>query len=138
MRDMSVDDIASSSQFCFERLMETSFYKESRVICCFLSMPVEIQTYGFLNKALSSGKSIFIPKVTGPRPQDMVTLELKSFSDILTFPVSKWGIPEPPEDYSSPLNPESYNVFDLIIVPGVAFDRNCKRLGHGRGYYGLK
>ena len=117
--------------------MDNACYKESHVICCFLSMPAEIQTYRFLNQALTAGKTVFIPKVTGPRPQDMAILELKSYSDISTFPVSKWGIPEPPETYVSPLNPALYSIFDLVIVPGVAFDKNCKRLGHGRGYYGL-
>jgi 5-formyltetrahydrofolate cyclo-ligase len=24
---------------------------------------------------------------------------------------------------------------DLLVVPGVAFDANCNRVGHGKGYY---
>lgn len=45
-----------------------------------------------------------------------------------------WKIKEPPSDQK---REEAIlgGVLDLLIVPGVAFDSNLNRLGHGRGYY---
>eukprot|EP01035_Chromulina_nebulosa_P022062 gene22062-28558_t len=53
-----------------------------------------------------------------------------------SFVKNQWGIPEPSLDYiqSHPDVTES-GVIDLVIVPGVGFDKHCARLGHGKGYY---
>src|SRR6056297_1809606 len=71
-------------------------------------------------------------QVTGPAPGDMVMLPLSSPKDVSSFPVSKWGIPEPP---LPPSFSPSFPPLDLVLVPGVAFDNNCNRLGHGKGEY---
>lgn len=47
-----------------------------------------------------------------------------------TLKQSSYGIMEPLGD-----NFTDYKKVDLIIVPGVAFDRKMGRLGRGRGYY---
>jgi 5-formyltetrahydrofolate cyclo-ligase len=44
--------------------------------------------------------------------------------------LNKYGIKEP-----SPSPTELIDDIDVIIVPGIAFDRNGYRLGYGRGYY---
>lgn len=44
---------------------------------------------------------------------------------------SKWGVPEPQDTAALP--PEQ--MFDAIIVPMVGFDRDCYRLGYGKGLY---
>ena len=47
-----------------------------------------------------------------------------------------WGIPEPPpsrrDELARRIAPEA---IDLVVVPGLAFDRRGRRLGHGKGYY---
>eukprot|EP00602_Paraphysomonas_sp_CaronLab_P005067 CAMPEP_0185032668 /NCGR_PEP_ID=MMETSP1103-20130426/20931_1 /TAXON_ID=36769 /ORGANISM="Paraphysomonas bandaiensis, Strain Caron Lab Isolate" /LENGTH=131 /DNA_ID=CAMNT_0027568647 /DNA_START=191 /DNA_END=586 /DNA_ORIENTATION=+ len=65
---------------------------------------------------------------------DMEIHELDSMEQIKGFPLSKWGIPEPPDTMRS-CSMETCTAIDLVLVPGVAFDRNCGRVGHGRGYY---
>ena len=52
--------------------------------------------------------------------------------EIEAFPRNKWGIPEP---QGIAFSRDGLPDIDLVIVPGVAFDSTCQRLGHGKGYY---
>ena len=49
------------------------------------------------------------------------------------WPVNKWGIPEPPADY--PRVCAGRGDLDIVLVPGLAFDRDGGRCGQGKGYY---
>jgi len=51
----------------------------------------------------------------------------------LDLPMGPWGIPEPAED--APDAPEEELDSALWLVPGVAFDASCRRLGRGKGVY---
>ncbi|MBR5094762.1 MAG: 5-formyltetrahydrofolate cyclo-ligase [Oscillospiraceae bacterium] len=44
----------------------------------------------------------------------------------------RYGIREPDRKTSRPVDPGE---IDLVLVPCVAFDADCSRLGHGAGYY---
>lgn len=75
----------------------------------------------------------------GPKSEDMRMFPLESEDEANSFPLSKWKIPEPSRELV--LSREDGAVsgdIDLIVVPGVAFDARCNRLGHGRGYYGKR
>ncbi|KAJ1942745.1 hypothetical protein FBU59_003110 [Linderina macrospora] len=60
---------------------------------------------------------------------DMV--ELRGKEDLESLAKNKWGIPEPAKDRVG----VDAGVLDFVLVPGVAFDRNGNRCGHGKGYY---
>lgn len=107
-------------------------------------MPCEIQTYSIVRHALLHGKRVFIPKVIGKQPNDMIMYELISHDMLESFTKNKWGIPEPPLPAISVVTDSDGNVnyndayldeIKSIIVPGVAFDNYCGRIGHGKGYY---
>ena len=51
----------------------------------------------------------------------------------LDLPMGPWGIPEPAAD--APEIPEKDLDSALWLVPGVAFDGSCRRLGRGKGIY---
>lgn len=62
---------------------------------------------------------------------------LQSEEEVSSFPLTKWKIPEPSAELV--LSREDGVVagdIDVVVVPGMAFDAGCNRLGHGRGYYG--
>lgn len=62
---------------------------------------------------------------------------LRSEEEVASFPLTKWKIAEPSEELV--LTREdgvTEGDIDVVIVPGVAFDSSCNRLGHGRGHYG--
>ncbi|KAJ2963413.1 hypothetical protein NQZ79_g1573 [Umbelopsis isabellina] len=81
---------------------------------------------------LSVDKACYVPRFTGSTTMTMV--KLTSWDDYLNLPMNKWNIPEPHADEvrEDALDKQG---LDLIIVPGVGFDVERNRIGHGRGYY---
>jgi 5-formyltetrahydrofolate cyclo-ligase len=137
LKVLSIDDIGSRSSVVLESLKTTEAWKSSNVVCLYLSMPVEIQTYSCIDSALKTGKRVFIPKVTGKRSQDLKMFEIETYSAIDEFPKSKWGIPEPPMEVVDRSVDGTYaGIVDTVVVPLCAFDKSCRRVGHGKGYYG--
>ena len=96
------------------------FVKAKRVML-YSALPDEVQTQAFLEK-WHLKKQIILPTVVG---DDIIPVE---FGKDTAFAVGDFNILEPQnEPYKGD--------FDLIVVPGVAFDRNGNRIGRGRGYY---
>jgi 5-formyltetrahydrofolate cyclo-ligase len=87
-------------------------------------MSDEVFTHDFvLDQA--SNKTIILPVVKDDE------LELKVFSGLENMVVGKaFGIEEPVGESFKRLDE-----IDLIIVPGVAFDKMNNRLGRGKAYY---
>jgi 5-formyltetrahydrofolate cyclo-ligase len=75
----------------------------------------------------------------------MKLLQIHSMEELMSFVPNRWGIREPPLTLSSPsagsssssprLEGHDCPELTLLLCPGVAFDRSCRRLGHGKGYY---
>ena len=96
------------------------FIKADRIML-YNALPDEVQTQAFLEK-WHLKKTIILPTVVG---DDIIPVE---YSKDTAFAVGDFNILEPQND-------PYLGDFDLIIVPGVAFDRNGNRLGRGKGYY---
>lgn len=77
--------------------------------------------------ALQSGITLCLPRFGQSGAYSIVTVRS------LDFPVSHWGIPEPSAD--APAAPQELLAEALWLVPGVAFDSACRRLGRGKGVY---
>ena len=119
----------------------------------------EISTGSIVKDALQAGKRVFVPyiysKAVRPEPKasksvmDMVSLH--SLEDYETLAPDSWGIPTPSDaslggrigcldgaeyDDGDRKVTDEGNI-ELIIMPGMAFDKAHGRLGHGKGYYDL-
>ncbi|MCH1520856.1 MAG: 5-formyltetrahydrofolate cyclo-ligase [SAR324 cluster bacterium] len=103
-------------------------FKEASIIHIFLSKADEPETSQIIELAWKSGKQIGVPCVL-PDTLELFHSQLNSFEDLRP---SALGVLEPSPEKRISLTPES---FDLVIVPGVAFDRQGGRLGYGKGYY---
>lgn len=98
--------------------------KKAGTILFYASIKGEVQTKGMMKEALSLGKRIALPKVSGKK------LLLHEISSLHQLEKSSMGISEPKG------RPEiSLKEIGLIILPGLAFDRSGNRLGRGEGYY---
>ena len=90
----------------------------------------EVETGPIIKKAFSLGKKVVLP-VTMVREKRMKPVRLRDFEhDLRKGP---YGIYEPKESKSR--KAVRIKDIDLVIVPGLAFDRKNNRLGHGKGYY---
>ncbi|OJT08848.1 hypothetical protein TRAPUB_275 [Trametes pubescens] len=73
-------------------------------------------------------------------------LQIFGEHDLRTLPAGQWGIREPDEVRNGVRRPSalalsptgqsgSAEPLELIVMPGMAFDRSLSRLGYGRGFY---
>ena len=111
-----------------ESLLNWEVFKNAGVIHIFISKPDEPDTRKIIEHCWSSKKKIAVPVVL-PDTFDLFHSEIKSFDDLVS---GMHGTQEPCPERREKIYPES---FDLVIVPGVAFDKLGGRIGHGRGYY---
>lgn len=112
----------TASYKVFQKLEMTTAFLQADNILFYNALPDELPTQSFLSK-WSKIKNLFLPRVNG------VNL------DILPYDESKitkgsFGIEEPVG-----CDVIDVDKIDLIIVPAVAFDHNCNRLGRGKGFY---
>ncbi|KAF9177923.1 hypothetical protein BGZ50_008241, partial [Haplosporangium sp. Z 11] len=129
---ISPEEIQRQSAIVTEKLLGMPVFKESQNVSVFISMHGEICTRDIIKTLLEQKKSCFVPRCKG-ETMDMVKIE--SWDDFLALPKNSWGIPEPGFDEQRENALETSRGLDLIVMPGLAFDRTGTRLGHGRGYY---
>ena len=106
---LSLNYINGASDKIFEKLLQNEDFKN------------EVKTDKINNFIKNSGKILVLPKVIDK--ETMIAIEDKN-----QYIVSPFGNKEPDgEEYRGNI--------DVIITPGVAFDRDKNRVGFGRGYY---
>lgn len=114
-------------ELIIDRLTELKEFKEAKVILLYVSVRSEPDTRALIRDCLIAQKRIFLPRINKEKGE----LEIREISSIDQLKKGPYGIPEPDQD--SPLR--DINEAELIIVPGVAFDRRGGRIGYGAGYY---
>lgn len=112
----------SASESVFNRLERTAAFQLAERILMYHSLPDEVDTHHFLKK-WKDKKKFFLPRVNG------VNLELLPY-DESRLEIGSFHIEEPKGNDTYPVEE-----IEVIIVPGVAFDRKGRRLGRGKGFY---
>lgn len=108
-------------------LVNSEFYKNAGVIFTFVSFRSEVDTHWFIKHAIEDKKIICVPKVVS-KQEGMETYIIKSMSDLRA---GYYGILEPVDKCPKVIAED----IDLVLVPGLAFDREGRRLGYGGGFY---
>jgi 5-formyltetrahydrofolate cyclo-ligase len=118
------------SQTIVQRFMDQPEYVNAKTVMFYVDVRDEVRTRQALPQALASGKRIVVPYCVEGE------LELFWLEDMDELELGMYRILEPKESLrsveSKKLQPED---LDVVMVPGVAFDRNGGRTGHGKGYY---
>ncbi len=119
---------ARASHIITQKLLALPAYHDARCVAAYASFGSELDTSGFLARALADGKQLLLPRINRVEH----ALELRQVADLEADLVAGvWGIREPTE--SCPLLPPEQTEF--MLVPGVAFAVTGARLGYGGGFY---
>lgn len=118
--DSYLDDLSAR---IITRLESCDFFKEASKVFVYNSMQGEVSTTVFIQEWMKK-KELYLPVI---KTGNMV---FRRYNSITPLKKSAYGIWEPEgNDFVD------YNQADLIIVPGIAFDRTLNRMGRGKGYY---
>ena len=126
--------VASESASVAAQVCAREDWVAAKSVAAFCNMPSgELRTRPLLEAAFAARKRVFLPRVDDVKTRQMTLLEAYSLEDVDAFAPSDWGIPEPP---SGEGRADALDVgVDFVVVPGVAFDADRGRLGHGAGFY---
>ena len=112
-----------------EKLVTLPGFEGASKILLFASyFAEEIRTEPFFKKVINCGKLLICPRVDR-RTRSLQLFEVKDFAKDLR--PGTMGIPEPMAECRQ-IDPLEV---DWVLVPGLAFDGKCSRLGRGAGYY---
>lgn len=128
-RDMTTQEISDLSSIIISKLKKMPIYKSSKSIMLYLSFENEIDSSEIIEDCLREGKRVIVP-FCDSSDMSITPTEIKDMNTDLH--ISKMGYIQPKRDS---LNPVDIADIDLIILPGVAFDRKGYRVGLGAGYY---
>ena len=113
------------SKLIKDKLFRSQVFKKAKRIMFYISFGGEVDTTDMIKEAQNLGKIISVPvckKNRGIKPCRLSeTTELENGLYGICEPVLKRFV--------------SLGNLDLVVVPGVAFDKKGNRLGHGKGYY---
>ncbi len=128
-RQAQPDEDALSEAIC-EKFSALAEFAAARSIMVYIDVRTEVRTRHYLPKLLESGKRIVVPYCV---EADLKLFLLESMDELA---IGMYKILEPKEALRNVPNKRvDVREVDLIMVPGVAFDRRGARMGHGFGYY---
>lgn len=112
------------------RCMAMPEYQNAKTVLFYIDVRSEVRTRNDLTNALAGGKKIIVPYCVDGE------LELFHLENNDELAIGMYKILEPKDELRSVASKKvDVKEIDLIIVPGVAFDRRGGRTGHGKGYY---
>lgn len=105
-------------------------YAAAKTVMFYVDVRSEVRTRHYLPTALTHGKRIVVPYCVNNE------LELFLLENMDELAVGMYKILEPKQELRAlPAKRVGAQDLDLVMVPGVAFDRRGARMGHGFGYY---
>ncbi len=120
---ISQSEAVAKSKIICDKLLKDPDYKKSKTIMFYISKGNEVHTNELIEKSLKT-KKVIVPKII---KDGLICCEINSLSNMSQ---NCFGIMEPKDEIACDISS-----IDLIIVPGIAFDKSGHRIGFGKGYY---
>lgn len=106
------------------KIMNLEIYKKAKVICLYSNLIDEVSTSLLIKESLKT-KTVLLPKVINDN--EMIFVKITSLNDLQK---GTYNIMEPISNLEF-----DKNQIDLMIIPGIVFDKEKNRIGFGKGYY---
>ena len=117
-------DRAARSRAIAERLLALPELEDARTVLAFSSFGSEVDTGPIVEGLLARGTRVALPRIEGDR---LVPVAYRPGDEVA---VTAFGALEPTAGEVVP-----DDEIDVVVTPGVAFDRRGHRVGYGGGYY---
>lgn len=120
---MDREEWLSGTNVITDKIISSGPFQQAEAVYTYVDVKNEVGTGRLIEHCFKCNKKVAVPKVNG-RQMD--------FYEITGFEMLKpaaFGLLEPEEEIPAE------DPYALLIVPGVAFDRECHRIGYGGGYY---
>lgn len=128
LRTIDAAELVRAGDGLRERLVQQSEWLNARTVMLFASMPEEPDLWPLAERALAEGRRLVLPRYD----RDAGVYGVAEVRDLMQdVQVGSFGIREP----VSTCPVWSLNQLDLVLVPGLGFDREGHRLGRGKGFY---
>jgi 5-formyltetrahydrofolate cyclo-ligase len=119
---LTCQEIAKRSNSIQEFVINSKEFLQAKVVGAYFALGSEVTTELIIERAKTVGKKIALPRV---EEDNIIFYELSSIKFLIR---GRFGIMEPP--------PYGHiSDIDILVVPGIAFDKKGNRLGYGKGYY---
>ena len=119
-----------SGQAILERVLGLEAYRRAKLVHTYVSSKEnEVDTRALICTCLKQGKCVAVPVVM-PGTQTLAHALINGLDQLVVGP---WGLAQPDPAAATWLPAEAR--IDLVVVPGLAFDRRGHRIGWGGGYY---
>ena len=125
---ISIDDLAASSLSACARMLATPWFTGAHVIMLYAPIERELDVTLLAKECERTGRRVVAPRANWEDKSLEPAMVHRWESD---WEIGRYGIRQPKAD-AQPMLPGE---IDLIVVPGLAFDRNRMRLGRGAGLY---
>ncbi len=125
---LDASTVQNLSQFIQAAVLESNPYRNSRCLAVYDAIRHEVATDKIIQDALQSDKEVCFPHWN----PDNAEIRFYHVTDLDELELKAWGTREPvPSDLAHRVLEE----IDLVLVPGIAFDKDGYRLGYGYGGY---
>jgi 5-formyltetrahydrofolate cyclo-ligase len=124
-KNLASECLSEDSRKICRRICAMDCYQRATAVFGYAAVNGEVELTYLMEQALKDGKKVALPKTVGKE------MSFYPVEDLSRLHPGFMGIPEP-DASGQPLIPEET---DLLIMPGLAFDRKRNRAGYGGGYY---
>lgn len=124
---LPAEEIERASRLICQKIASLPPWKQAKTVMLYFPVRGEVDVRPLIERAWWENKTVAVP-YTVPENKHLIPAVVHSFADLVP---GAYGIPAPRQPFPT-LSPES---IDVVVVPGVAYDREGYRLGYGGGYY---
>lgn len=121
---LAASDFSHEDAMSCDALLQSSAYKQATMLFAYAPMEDEVNITALLEHAIAN-KALALPACKEDGNITFLRVE-----NLASLTAGRYGILEPKQDLQ--VEPTMH---DLLVIPGLAYTRNGRRLGRGKGYY---